>query len=100
MRLRRILAVVVVLGGVSLFYSLSASRKHPGNAQAASPTSLEKIMMERNLTPDEAAAALKTFVPPGKMDDFVMVTSGGHGGYVMLYGIPSMRLLKTIPVYS
>jgi nitrous-oxide reductase len=69
-------------------------------AQAAAPTSLEKIMMERNLSPDEAAAALKVFVPPGKMDDFVMVTSGGHQGNVFLYGIPSMRLLKTIPVYS
>jgi nitrous-oxide reductase len=48
----------------------------------------------------EAEAALKTFVPPGKYDDFIMFTSGGHRGTIMLYGIPSMRLLKEIPVYA
>lgn len=92
------LTVLLIAGGVGIWFSHSNSGT--GVAQAASPTSLEQIMLERNLTPAEAAAALKVFVPPGKMDDFVMVTSGGHEGDVMLYGIPSMRLLKTIPVYS
>jgi nitrous-oxide reductase len=67
---------------------------------ALANTPLDEIMQERNLTPDEAEAALKTFVPPGKYDDFVMFTSGGHRGSVLLYGIPSMRLLKEIPVYA
>ena len=61
---------------------------------------LDEIIRGRSLAPNEAAAALKTFVPPGKYDDFIMVTSGGHAGSVLLYGIPSMRLLKQIPVYS
>jgi nitrous-oxide reductase len=61
---------------------------------------LDDIVKARNLTPDEAAAALKVFVPPGSHDDFLMVTSGGHRGTVMLYGIPSMRLLKEVPVYA
>lgn len=69
-------------------------------AHAGAPNPLEQIIQARGLTPDEAAAALKVFVPPGKYDDFVMVTSGGHRGSVMLYGIPSMRLLKEVPVYS
>ncbi|HET7787593.1 MAG TPA: Sec-dependent nitrous-oxide reductase [Myxococcales bacterium] len=70
------------------------------SAHAAAPGTLDQIIQQRNLTPDEAAAALKVFVPPGKYDDFVMVTSGGHRGSVMLYGVPSMRLLKEVPVYS
>src|SRR5262249_21153840 len=61
---------------------------------------LDEIIQQRGLTPDEAEAALKVFVPPGKYDDFVMVTSGGHRGTVMLYGIPSMRLIKEVPVYA
>lgn len=69
-------------------------------AFAAAPSDLEKVIHDRNLNPDEALAALKTFVPPGRYDDFVMVTSGGHRGSVLLYGIPSMRLLKEIPVYA
>jgi nitrous-oxide reductase len=68
----------------------------PGTA----PASIDEIIKARKLTPDEARAALKVFVPPGKYDDFVMVTSGGHRGTVMLYGIPSMRLLKEVPVYA
>ncbi|MFZ5469521.1 MAG: cytochrome C, partial [Myxococcota bacterium] len=69
-------------------------------AQAASRNELDEIVQARKLTPDEAAAALKTFVPPGRFDDFMMVTSGGHRGSVLLFGVPSMRLLKEIPVYA
>lgn len=70
-------------------------------SEAALPAMpLDQIIQQRGLTPDEAEAALKTFVPPGKYDDFVMVTSGGHRGSIMLYGIPSMRLLKEVPVYA
>ena len=29
-----------------------------------------------------------------------MVTSGGHAGSIYLIGIPSMRMLKEIPVYA
>lgn len=74
----------------------------PVGVSQAAPTGnpLDEIMQQRGLTPDEAEAALKTFVPPGKYDDFVMITSGGHRGSIMLYGIPSMRLLKEIPVYA
>jgi nitrous-oxide reductase len=71
-----------------------------GPAAAGAATPLDEIIRARGLTPDEAAAALKVFTPPGKHDEFIMVTSGGHRGSVMLYGIPSMRLLKEIPVYS
>jgi nitrous-oxide reductase len=68
--------------------------------EASVPSALDQVIQERGLTPEEAEAALKTFVPPGKYDEFVMFTSGGHGGNILLYGIPSMRLLKVIPVYS
>lgn len=71
-----------------------------GAAAAAAPESMDGIARARNLTPEEATAALKTFVPPGRLDDFVMFASGGHRGSVLLYGLPSMRLLKEIPVYA
>ncbi len=73
------------------------------SSAAVEPTTgnpLDAVIQQRGLTPDEAEAALKVFVPPGKYDDFVMITSGGHEGNILLYGIPSMRLLKTIPVYA
>jgi nitrous-oxide reductase len=61
---------------------------------------IDRAILERGLTPDEAEAALRTFVPPGRHDDFVMVTSGGHRGSILLYGVPSMRLLKEVPVFA
>lgn len=87
-------AAALILSSRDTVGPVATSEAAPGG------TSLEGIMQQRGLTPDEAAAALKTFVPPGKYDDFVMFTSGGHRGTILLYGIPSMRLLKEIPVFA
>ena len=62
--------------------------------------SLESIMAERNLTPDDAAAALKTFVPSGRIEDYLMFASGGHSGQVFVIGLPSMRILRSIAVFT
>lgn len=48
---------------------------------------------------DENAAS-KVYVEPGKHDEFYMFTSGGFSGQVGVYGLPSGRLFKVIPVFS
>ncbi|MNK48968.1 Nitrous-oxide reductase precursor [compost metagenome] len=45
-------------------------------------------------------AAERTFVPPGKTDDYYLFYSGGHSGQVFVAGIPSMRHISTIPVFT
>ena len=45
-------------------------------------------------------AASKVYVAPGKYDEFYNFVSGGFNGQVSVYGIPSGRLLKVIPVFS
>lgn len=45
-------------------------------------------------------AASKTYVAPGKYDEFYNFVSGGFNGQISVYGIPSGRLLKIIPVFS
>lgn len=45
-------------------------------------------------------AAERTFVPPGHYDEFYAFLSGGYSGQVSVYGLPSGRLLKIIPVFS
>ncbi|OMP76731.1 Sec-dependent nitrous-oxide reductase [[Flexibacter] sp. ATCC 35208] len=47
-----------------------------------------------------AGAAEKVYVAPGKYDEFYNFVSGGFNGQVSVYGIPSGRLLKIIPVFS
>ena len=45
-------------------------------------------------------AAQKTYVAPGKYDEFYNFVSGGFSGQVSVYGLPSGRLLRVIPVFS
>jgi nitrous-oxide reductase len=49
---------------------------------------------------DLAVAAQKTYVAPGDLDEYYMFASGGHSGQVYVYGLPSMRHISTIPVYT
>ena len=44
-----------------------------------------------------AAAATKTYVEPGKKDEYYLFYSGGHSGQVYVAGLPSMRHISTIP---
>lgn len=45
-------------------------------------------------------AANQVYVAPGHYDEFYAFLSGGYSGNVTVYGLPSGRLLKTIPVFS
>jgi nitrous-oxide reductase len=45
-------------------------------------------------------AATKVYVPPGQYDEFYNVVSGGFNGQIGIYGIPSGRLFKILPVFS
>jgi nitrous-oxide reductase len=49
---------------------------------------------------DVAVAAQKTYIAPGDLDEYYLFASGGHSGQVYVYGVPSMRHLSTIPVYT
>lgn len=45
-------------------------------------------------------AASKVYVAPGKYDEFYSFVSGGFSGQMSVYGLPSGRLLRVIPVFS
>ena len=56
-----------------------------------------------NITPSTASAktnAEKVYVEPGKLDEYYFLASGGHSGQMFVYGIPSMRLIRQVPVFS
>ncbi|MDL0089499.1 Sec-dependent nitrous-oxide reductase [Campylobacter gastrosuis] len=61
---------------------------------------LETIMKERNLSEKDILAAAKTYQPSGRKDDFIVFSSGGQSGQVIVYGVPSMRILKYIGVFT
>ena len=45
-------------------------------------------------------AAEKVYVAPGEHDEFYAFVSGGFSGQLAVYGLPSGRLFKVIPVFS
>tara|TARA_Y100001933_G_scaffold123709_5_gene123556 strand:- start:19599 stop:21530 length:1932 start_codon:yes stop_codon:yes gene_type:complete len=45
-------------------------------------------------------AAEKVYVAPGEHDEFYAFISGGFSGQLSVYGLPSGRLFKIIPVFS
>ncbi|MFT3685631.1 MAG: Sec-dependent nitrous-oxide reductase [Phycisphaerales bacterium] len=61
---------------------------------------LSKIATERKLTVDDLLAASKTYTPSGRQDDYVLFSSGGQSGQVFAFGVPSMRLLRSIAVFT
>jgi nitrous-oxide reductase len=61
---------------------------------------LAELMKARNLSEGDVTAALKTYLPSGQHDEYLAFASGGHGGNVIVFGVPSMRILKYIGVFT
>ncbi|WP_275099916.1 Sec-dependent nitrous-oxide reductase [Sedimenticola hydrogenitrophicus] len=69
-------------------------------SSAYSQASLEDVMKARGLTQKDLLAAAKTYTPTGGRDEYLVFASGGQSGQVIVYGIPSMRILKYIGVFT
>ena len=75
----------------------------PQKAQQVSPapaSSTAELMKQRGLTEADVSAALQTYIPTGKKDDYITFASGGHGGNMIVIGVPSMRILKYVGVFT
>lgn len=71
-----------------------------GVAAGGLPAAAMQIAQERGLTPDDIRAALMTYTPSGKWDEYLSFMSGGHSGNLIVVGVPSMRILKNIAVFT
>ncbi|MCL2525042.1 MAG: Sec-dependent nitrous-oxide reductase [Betaproteobacteria bacterium] len=71
-----------------------------GASSVWSAESLQDVLKRRGLSQQDVLAAAKTYVPTGKRDEFVAFSSGGQSGQVIVYGIPSMRILKYLAVFT
>ncbi len=102
---RRQLISGAAIGGGGLLAGGLIGRASDGNANGdLSATGLPEdalaVARERGLDPADVIAALKTHVPAGKHDTHYLFASGGHSGQIWVYGVPSMRILKVIPVFG
>jgi nitrous-oxide reductase len=72
----------------------------PVEISAAQVAELQKLANDRRLTPADLLAAAKTYLPSGRHDEYLIFASGGHSGQVFVIGVPSMRLLRSIAVFT
>jgi nitrous-oxide reductase len=74
-------AAVLLIAGVAINYGCSRAATTGGQGVAGE-------------------AASRVYVAPGKHDELYSFMSGGFSGQVAVYGLPSGRLLREIPVFS
>jgi nitrous-oxide reductase len=84
--------VVSILTGIGLALGASSG--------AWSQESLQDVMKKRGLTEKDVLAAAKTYTPTGGRDEYLVFSSGGQSGQLIVYGIPSMRILKYVAVFT
>ena len=65
-----------------------------------SADTLKDVMKKRGLTEKDILAAAKTYTPTGGRDEYIVLSSGGQSGQLIVYGIPSMRILKYVAVFT
>ncbi len=70
------------------------------SAPVLAAESLQQVLKRRGLSQQDLLAAAKTYVPTGERDEFLAFASGGQSGHVIVYGVPSMRILKYIAVFT
>jgi nitrous-oxide reductase len=69
-------------------------------AGRCTPSAPKSARQRGGATTDASVAAQKVYVAPGDLDQYYMFASGGHSGNVYVYGLPSMRHISTIPVFT
>jgi len=61
---------------------------------------LFKVAGERGLNDDQIRAAMQTYVPTGARDTYVGLMGAGTSGRLVIFGMPSMRILKYAGVFT
>lgn len=61
---------------------------------------LFEVASQRGLSKQQIVAALSTFVPSGGRDAYIGVMGAGTSGRAVIFGMPSMRILKYVGVFT
>lgn len=93
-------AAVLLIVTLAVISSCSRTRTPDAVDTPGLSSDAQAIADARGLTPDDVAGALKTYMPTGQHDEYILFASGGHAGQVFVVGVPSMRILKTIGVFT
>lgn len=99
-KFRGLTFALAILGAVALIAACGRDGGEGTDKVTGVTTDVSSIIKERQLSAADVSAALKTFMPTGRHDEFIMFASGGHSGQALAIGVPSMRILKVIGVFT
>jgi nitrous-oxide reductase len=97
MKWRKLLLIFLV--GTTILVACKRGGSEPEEQGGDLPDGAMEIAQARGLSPADITAALKTYVPTGQRDEYLLFLSGGHSGQLIVAGVPSMRILKNIAVF-
>jgi len=80
--------------------SIGCGPQQATQVSQAPASSTADLMKQRGLSEADVSAALQTYTPTGKKDEYLTFASGGHGGNMVVIGVPSMRILKYVGVFT
>jgi len=96
-----LVAIVIACGPGRVTPTTTNAVPASPNTQASGlPADAAQVAAQRGLSPDDMYAAMKTYTPSGQLDPYIMFASGGQSGQVLVIGVPSMRILKVIGVFT
>ena len=84
---------VATLAGAGMVMGLASCKKDGELATAGKSA-------EAGADASHAAASAEFDIQPGKLDTYYVFSSAGHNGEMRIYGLPSGRTLKRIPVFN
>src|SRR3990172_2181949 len=96
--MKRLLILISIL--TFLLAACGGGGGAPTPAAEGLPADASALAAERGLTPDDIYAALKTYMPSGQTDPYIMLASGGQSGQLLVIGVPSIRILKVLAVFT
>ncbi len=89
-----------VVAFLSLLTLTACGGRQAGGSGGGGGADVLALMQARDLSEADVTAALKTYTPTGKHDEYLTFASGGHGGNLIVIGVPSMRILKYVGVFA
>jgi nitrous-oxide reductase len=85
---------------VALALAACSGGKAPAPKGGGVSGNITDLMKARGLSEADVQSALMTWTPSGRPDEYIAFASGGQSGQAIAIGLPSMRILKYIAVFT
>jgi len=99
-RHRSILMAVAAIAVLALVLQACTSGGTSDSASADEINTRRETAGLQPLSDDQLLAAGMTYLPSGEHDPYIMLASGGQSGQMFVIGVPSMRILKEVAVFT